>query len=229
MKSEPSIYQLYASPNTYSIGAHLLLEESGVPYRIINPRLNPSQTDEAFHQVSPHGRVPALTLPGGTSIIESSAIALHLADSLCDKQFSIDYESEERAPYLQWLFYLSSTLQPDVMLVFHPEYYFADKAQQSALVEAARKRLTNVWQVLEKQYSTKSHSAPWMFKSGPTALDFSLAPVLMWPECFPTSSNEYPALGAMLSELSERTSFKRIMPWHQRKTDDPPQRMTAGS
>ncbi len=228
MKPEPSIYQLYASPNTYSIGPHLLLEECRVPYRIINPKLEPSVTNETFHTVSPHGRVPALTMPNGTSIIESGAIALHLADTLCEMQFSIDHDSQERAPYLQWLFYLSSTLQPDVMLVFHPEYYFTDKAQQSALVEAARHRLTNVWQVLEKQYSTKTHRSSWMFECGPTALDFSLATVLMWPECFPRSTNAYPALGAMLSEISERPSFKRIMPWHQRKTEDLPQRYSVG-
>jgi len=174
MKSEPAIYTLYASPNTYSIGAHLLLEESGVPYRIINPRLNSSLTDTAFHRASPHGRVPAVILPGGTSIIES------------------------------------------------------DNARQSALVETARNRLTQVWQVLEKQYNMKNHDAPWMFKSGPTALDFSLANVLLWPECFPASPNTYPALSAMLSNMSERISFKRIMPWHQRTTDHPPQRDTPG-
>jgi len=228
MKSEPAIYQLYASPNTYSIGAHLLLEESGVPYRIINPKLNPSQNSAAFRRASPHERVPALILPGGTSIIESGAIALHLADTLCDGEFSIHIDSEDRAPYLQWLFYLTGTLQPDVMLVFHPENYFTDKTQQSTLVEAARSRLTQVWQVFEKQCSINSHDEPWMFKSGPTALDFSLANVLLWPECFPSSPNTYPALNAMLSEVSERESFKRIMPWHHRKTDDPPQRNTPG-
>ena len=229
MKPEPSIYQLYASPNTYSIGSHLLLEESGVLYHIINPRINPSLTDIAFHSASPHGRVPALILPSGTSIFESSAIALHLADTLCEQKFSIELDSVDRGPYLQWMFYLSSTLQPDVMLVFHPEFYFPDKARQMALVEAAKNRLTQVWAVLEKAYSGQNHKAPWMFESGPTALDFSLATILQWPECFPTSSQAYPALSAMLNALSMRASFKRIMPWHQRMTDELPQREIAES
>lgn len=229
MQTESSIYQLYASPNTYSIGAHLLLEESGEPYCIINPRLNPSRNDTAFRSASPHGRVPALILPDGSTLFESSAIALHLADTLCEQSFSIDSDSPHRGHYLQWLFYLSSTLQPDVMLVFHPEYYCPDKAQQVALVESAQHRLEQVWTVLDKEFSRNNHPAPWMFESGPTAFDFSLATVMLWPEVFPTSSKTYPALSTMLQALSERTSFKRVMPWHQGTADEPAQHLFVES
>jgi len=86
------LYQLYAYPNTYSIGVHLLLEEAAAPYKIINPKLDPADTDAAFYQASPHGRVPALNLPNGASMCESGAIALHLADSLANQQFSVGKE-----------------------------------------------------------------------------------------------------------------------------------------
>ena len=223
------MYHLYASPNPYSIGAHLLLEESGVPYRIINPRINPSLTDTAFHNASPHARVPALILPNASTLCESGAIALHLADSLCELKYSIHPDSVYRGRYLQWMFYLSSTLQPDVMLVFHPEFYVSDNATQTALVQSAHNRMLQVWAVLEHEYSDQEHKAPWLFESGPTAVDFSLATVLLWPECFPASSQAYPALRAMLDALSQRASFKRVIPWHQRTTDEPAQRETGES
>lgn len=159
-------------------------------------------------------------------MFESSAIALHLADSLCRQKYSIRSDSTERGRYLQWMFYLSSTLQPDVLMVFHPEHYFSDNERQAALVEAAEKRLENVWDVLEKEYSQSGGKRPWMFSTGPTAVDFSLATVLLWPECFPASSKAYPALGAMLEALSERASFKYIMPWHESLTDDVPHRLS---
>lgn len=235
MESESMMYQLYAYPNTYSVGVHLLLEEAGVPYRIINPKVEPSVTDTAFYNASPHGRVPALVLPGGSTLCESGAIALHLADSLCEQRFSIKADSLERGRYLQWLFYLSSTLQPEVMIVFHPEHYFPDSERQTALTAAAEKRLAHVWAILELEYSQQDNSqtrpqdkrCPWMFGQGPTAVDFALATVLLWPECFPGSSHDYPALEAMLKALSERESFKRIMPWHHGKTDEPPHRITV--
>ena len=228
MKSEPSIYQLYAYPNTYSIGVHLLLEESEVPYRIINPKDNPPVTDAAFYQASPHGRVPAIILPNGSTLCESGAIALYLADSLCEQKFSINADADDRGLYLQWLFYLSSTLQPDVMKIFHPEYYFSDPARQSALINAAETRLKQVWSVLENEYRQNDQS-PWMFAQGPTAVDFSLATVMLWPECFPVSSQAYPALDAMLQALSERDSFNRIMPWHHGNTSESPHRIVSES
>ncbi len=228
--SEPSLYHLYAYPNTYSIGAHLLLEESGVPYSIVNPKSNPALTDADFYSASPHGRVPAMVLPNGNTLCESGAIALHLADTLYNQKLSIKPESVDRGRYLQWLFYLSSTLQPEVMIVFHPEHYFPDNKRQAELTEAAQTRLEKIWSVLEHEYShTNNTNNPWMFSDGPTAVDFALATVLLWPECFPSSSQAYPALNAMLQALSARESFKRIMPWHQGLTDVAPSRESPAS
>lgn len=220
------MYQLYAYPNTYSMGVHLLLEETGVPYRIIDPKVNPQHTDAEFSRVSPHRRVPAIVLPNGRSMCESGAIALHLADSLCNQKFTVDTHSADRGSYLQWLFYLSSTLQPDVMIVFHPEHYFEDNERQAALIQAAQKRLARVWAVLENEYqllcNSRNRNDPWLFGASPTAVDFSLATVLLWPECFPSSSQRYPMLNAMLKALSERVSYNRIMPWHKGLIEVPP-------
>lgn len=226
------MYQLYAYPDTYSVGVQLLLEEARVPYRIVNPKRDPSLTDAVFYEASPHGRVPALTLPDGGSMCESGAIALHLADSLCDQQFSVKPDSVDRGRFLQWLFYLSSTLQPDVMVVFHPERYFQDDVRRAALVTAAEQRLAGVWAVLEKEYRHRhlanrgsgSNQQPWLFGQGPTAVDFSLATVMLWPEVYPSLSRAYPSLEAMLQAMSERESFKRIMPWHKGLTSDVPGR-----
>jgi len=217
MSSNPE-YQLYACPNTYSIGVHLLLEETAATYEIVNPKVNPSATDAAFYQASPHGRVPALILPDSRSMCESGAIALYLADTLSHRQFSVPAQSTDRVAFLQWLFYFSSTLQPDVMLVFHPEHYFSDPDRQHALTEAAVQRLEQIWVVLERQYE----NGPWMFEGGPTAVDFALATVLLWPECFATSLQSYPSLCRMLESLSQRESFKKIIPWHRGATDQVP-------
>jgi hypothetical protein len=52
---------------------------------------------------------------------------------------------------------------------------------------------------------------------------------LLWPECFPSIPQTYPALSAMLQTLSERASFKRIMPWHHGMTNELPYSVTAES
>ncbi|OED41704.1 hypothetical protein AB833_09150 [Chromatiales bacterium (ex Bugula neritina AB1)] len=219
MVSDSPVIQLYAFPDTYSIGVHLLLEEAAVPYRIVNPKLDPSQTDEAFYRASPHGRVPAIIMPDGTTLCESGAILLHLADGFSAQQFTVAADSADRGRYLQWLFYLSSTLQPEVMIIFHPEYYSDDRTIQAELTASAQTRLRQVLTVLEKQYQNRS----WMFAKGPTAVDFALANVLLWPECFSDASKRYPSLALMLDAISGRSSLKRIIQWHRGETDVPPQ------
>lgn len=203
------MYTLYAYPNTYAFGAHALLEEIGVSYTIIDPRT--ASDNVAFLHASPHGRVPALTLPDGLSICESGAIALYLADTLAEQKFTVAADHPERAAYLQWLFYLSSTLQPDVMLQFHPEHYFSKTQSQLALKAAAMDRLDDIWPVLDRQYQ----SSPWMFDERPTAIDFSLAIVLLWPECFRSGLESFPHLSRMLSELKMRSAFQRVLAWHK--------------
>lgn len=218
------MHELYAYPNTYAIGVHLLLHECGVDYRVIDVSeigtLSVDTRDEEnlatvkFKQASPHQRVPALLLSDGHSQFESGAIALHLADSMCGGKFSITADSASRPEYLQWLFYLSSTLQPEVMLQFHPEHYFDDMSTQQALKDASMQRLSKIWPVLEQRYA----AGPWMFENRPTAVDFSLANVLFWPECFPSDVSIYPNLVRTLEEMEKREACAEVLRWHRRET-----------
>lgn len=218
------MYELYAYPNTYAIGVHLLLHESGVQYQVIdvnesgalaeNPVGGAHSAATRFTALSPHQRVPALQLPDGNSMCESGAIALYLGDSLSDAQFSIEADNPNRTEYLQWLFYLSSTLQSEVMLQFHPEYYFDDPDSQDALKVASQRRLDKIWSILEARY----HRGPWMFEDRPTAVDFSLATVLLWPECFPAGTNQYPNLQKTLNAIQSREACREVIRWHKRET-----------
>ena len=220
------MYELYAYPNTYSIGVHLLLQECCVDYSIVDVSQNGALSGEhqntessaaaSFKHISPHRRVPALRLPDGSSQFESGAIALYLADSLCDGKFSIAADSTSRPEYLQWLFYLSSTLQPEVMMQFHPEQYFDDTSTQQLLKAASVQRLSKIWPILESRYA----AGPWMFENRPTAVDFSLATVLLWKECFPAGGTIYPNLGRTLQAIEKRKECEAVLRWHRRETKE---------
>ena len=217
--------ELYAYPDTYSIGCHMLLEESGVQYRVSDvsafehlPESTRNQAEAGFIEASPHRRVPALRFDNeqGNSqcLCESGAIALHLADTLSKGAFSIPTNHRDRPRYLQWLFYLSSTLQPEVMLQFHPENYFDDENLQQQLQRASMNRLEEIWSVLERQY----HNGPWMFDNRPTAVDFCLATVLLWPECYPKQLEAYPNLSTTIDAIKQRPACAHVIQWHQGKT-----------
>jgi len=207
------MYQLYCARNTYAMGAHVLLEELGVAYEICEVDLGLDQQSDDFMLASPHGRVPALRYSHG-AIFESNAIALYLTDTHADRGLSIVPDHSLRAPYLQWLFYLSSTVQPEVLIQFHPEYYFTDVATQTVFRNASMERLLAIWQILDMAYATDPDS-PWLFDQRPTAVDFCLAIQIQWSECFDDTIDRFPYLAGLLRAMKTRPAFEKVMRWHQ--------------
>ena len=165
-----------------------------------------------FRQV-PHGRVPALRHDYGT-IFESGAIAQFLADAHGNRGFNVSPVHPLRGTYLQWLFYLSSTVQPEVLIQFHPEHYFHDLSTQSALKKASMERLSRCWETINAAYNASADS-PWLLDGRLTAVDICLAIQAQWQECFAETIATYPHIDSMLREIRKRPAYCKIMHWHQ--------------
>ena len=206
------MYQLYCSPNTYAMGVHAILEEIGADYEILPVRLFTEHPDPGFLQASPHGRVPAL-VHGAGGICESGAIALFLADRHPEAGLTVAPDLPDRADFLQCLFYLSSTLQPEVLIQFHPEAYFPDRARQIALKTASMGRLDKVWQVLDAALAP----GPYFFGDRPRACDICLATQAIWPEAFSGAITDYPNVARMVASLTDRPAVARVLAWHEKE------------
>ena len=122
-------YRLYLAPNTYALTAHALLEELGLDYELRWVGIFQETPDPELLKVSPHCRVPALQ-DGDTVIFETGAVALWLAERHGDGAYLVPPGDLGRARFLQWFHYLATTLQPDVMMQFHPEAYAGDDETQ---------------------------------------------------------------------------------------------------
>lgn len=204
------MYQLYCAANTYAMGAHVLLEELGVSYEVIEVTIYADKADPEFLKASPHARVPALVHRYGT-VFESGAIAQFLTDTHPDNGLGVPFDDPDRGRFLQWLYYLSSTVQPEVMIQFHPDNYFQDLDTQRRLKSASMDRLEGIWKVLNEAY----RDGPWLVDNRPTAVDFCLAIQLQWPECFRDGISGYPNLEHMLATISRRQAYQKVMQWHQ--------------
>ncbi|MGI9319158.1 MAG: glutathione S-transferase family protein [bacterium] len=208
------MYQLYCARNTYAMGVHVLLEELGVAYQLCEVTLYSDPADPDFIEVSPHARVPALRYAGGT-IFESGAIAIYLTDRYGERGFGVATGDPDRPLFLQWMMYLSSTLQPEVLIQFHPENYFADAVQQQQLKKASMARLNNIWSVLDDAYK----DGPWIIDNRPTAVDVCLAIQAQWSINFPGSIADFPNVHRMLQTISKRRAYRQVMQWHQGSDD----------
>ena len=86
-----------------------------------------------------------------TTLFESSAICLYLADRFAEKRLAPPVGSPDREPYLQWLLFAEVTLEP-VML----EHYRS--AQLTEDKKPARARLDEVLAVIDTRLSGRRAS-----------------------------------------------------------------------
>jgi glutathione S-transferase len=101
----------HISPSRSSI-VLWMLEEIGEPYDIELLDLKKGENREpAYLAVNPMGKVPALR-HRGVVITEAAAICCYLADRFPAARLSPPIADARRGPYLKWLFYGPSCLEP---------------------------------------------------------------------------------------------------------------------
>jgi glutathione S-transferase len=102
--------RLYYMPRTRSSRVLWLLEEIGAPYD--STEIKGAHRRSAEHlRRHPLGRVPALELADGTTMFESAAICLQLADLNPDAGLIGPVGSTERALVYQWVVFAVSELE----------------------------------------------------------------------------------------------------------------------
>ena len=128
---------------------HLMLEELGVDYdtrwfNVHQPETFPSE----FEELNPNARVPVLVTPDGP-VYESAATLMVLSERHGNR-FMPHTNGPQRSRALQWLFYLMSTFQPEVLIQFHAERYFpTDEQMQQNLRAVSRRELETLWKIIE--------------------------------------------------------------------------------
>ena len=203
------MYRLYAAPNTYAMSVHAILEEVGVAYELVWVEIFTDRPDPDFLAASPHARVPALVDENG-AICEAGAIALYLAERHPDADLAIPIGDPRRGRFLQWMSYLSSSLQPDVIIQFHPEFYAADAEAQAKLKAASLQRLRRTLQTLDEALDP----GPYFFADRLTICDFGLAMQAIWPEIYPGPIDDYRNLKRLVERVTERPAVQRVLACH---------------
>lgn len=107
---------LYSWPAPNGHKVHILVEELGIPYRLVP--INITQGDQhqpGYRAINPNGKIPAIVdhapADGGAplTVFETGAILLYLADKA---QRFVPAELRPRCEVLQWLFWQVGGLGP---------------------------------------------------------------------------------------------------------------------
>jgi glutathione S-transferase len=105
------LYDYPTSPNCMKV--RILLRHLDVPHERVTVDIFRGETREAAHFArNPDGRVPALELDDGTTIAESGAILLYLAEGTS----YLPRDPVERAHVHQWMFFEQNRIEPELAL-----------------------------------------------------------------------------------------------------------------
>jgi glutathione S-transferase len=204
-------YHLYMHRNSYAMTTHLLLEELGIDYDLTWFNVHkPEEFPADFLQLNPNARVPLLITPDGP-IFESAATMMYLSEQH-GGQFMPAINDPQRGQFLQWMFYLMSTFQPEVLIQFNVERYFpADEPMQQALKSSSLHQLNILWRIIDDAFE----SGPYFLGETYSLCDMLFLMQAIWVENQPTDLARFPACRRMMQTAFVRPAVRHVIETHE--------------
>lgn len=158
----------FPTPNTWKVG--IMLEECGLPYRVVPVDITRDEQFAAdFHAISPGNKVPAIvdhdSPHGSQSVFESGAILLYLAEKT--GRF-LPPEGPERVAAFEWLFWQMGGLGPMAGQAHHFLRYAREGNDYAA--ERYTRECARLYGVLDRRLQDRT----WL------AGDYSVADMACW-------------------------------------------------
>lgn len=194
-------YTLYGAKGSGSCAAECALAEAGAEYDTVDIDLSANaQLGADYARVNPVRKIPALRLPGGAVVTESSAILLTICDRHPDCRLLPDTTSDARAQAFRWIAFCSSEIYPIVEIVDYPERFCPKGERADALRAAARERLRDRCLIIEQAIAGK----PWLSPVGFSVADLYAANLTRWDTGPEWRAANCPKLEAMVAALASR-------------------------
>jgi GSH-dependent disulfide-bond oxidoreductase len=150
---------LYSWPAPNGHKVHMLVEELGIPYRLIPIDITRGAQHEASYRlINPNGRIPAIVdhapLDGGApvTVFESGAILLYLAEK--EERF-LPAQPRARGEVLQWLFWQVGGLGP---MMGQAQHFFRYAPQPVPYgIDRYQTETRRLLQVMEERLDGREH------------------------------------------------------------------------
>lgn len=204
----------WPTPNGHKI--HIMLEETGLEYRVIPVNINKGEQFEPdFLKIAPNNRIPAMVDhdgPGGEpySLFESGAMLIYLAEKT--GRF-LPADARARYTVLQWLMFQMGNIGPMLGQAHHFRIYAKEK------IPYAVERYTNEASRLYRVVDHRLGESEWV-----GGADYSIADMAIWPwlrryERQGQRLEDYPGLERWWHTMEERPAVQRalkVLAEHQR-------------
>lgn len=196
---------LYAWPTPNGFKVSIMLEETGMNYRVIPVDIrNGDQFKPDFLKISPNNRMPAIVDtdgPGGTfySLFESGAILMYLADKA---GAFLPSDVIGRYQVIQWLMWQMGGIGPMLGQAHHFRQYAPEKLDYA--VDRYTKEANRLYGVLDKRLAEAEYMA-----GDYSIADMATFPWLRRPERQGVDIAEYPNVARWREEMMARPAVVR--------------------
>ncbi|MCC7046326.1 MAG: glutathione S-transferase N-terminal domain-containing protein [Alphaproteobacteria bacterium] len=202
------MYKLFWDPGSANMAPHAALEEIGCPYELVKVDIQKGeQRPPAYLKLNPNARVPTL-VDGDKAMFESAAIVLYLAEKHPEAKLMPPPGAPERMKFLQWLMYLTNTIQDSFILYYHPDNFFPDEPSRAALKAAGEARLEKQWSVVD---AALAENGPYLTGATFSAADLYLHMLARWSRNCARPASRYPSIARQLDLVRPRPAVRRMM------------------
>lgn len=196
----------WPTPNGHKI--HIMLEETGLAYRVIPVDIGAGdQFKPEFLRISPNNKMPAIVDPDGPggrpfALAESGAILFYLAAKT--GRF-LPQDLEKRWQVMQWVMFQMAHIGPMLGQAHHFLGYAPEKIPYA--IERYSNEAKRLYGVLERRLA----ASPYVACDEYSIADMAILPWLRFPERQGVSIEAYPQVKRWRDALLERPAVKRAL------------------
>lgn len=205
-------YVLYGCRRSGSLAVELALAEIGADYEIRDVDLElQAQSDDAYAQINPSRKIPALISPAGETLTESAAILLTLEERHPDAGLLPPAGSAERAQALRSLLFVATEIYPLVEINDYPERFAPGAESADAVREVARATWRKRWLLIEHSIA----GDPYLLPTGFCLSDIYIAVVSRWAQQDDWRIEHLPRVERLCAAVASRPATAPVWSRHR--------------
>lgn len=199
---------LYTWPTPNGHKVHIMLEETGIPYRVYPVNIGAGeQFEPSFLKISPNNKMPAMVDPDGPggkplSMFESGAMLVYLASKsgrFLPEDLAMKWST------LSWLMFQMGGVGPMLGQAHHFLGYAPEKIPYA--MDRYRNEANRLYGVIDRRLRESAYIACEEY----TIADMAIVPWLRMPERQGVDIGEYPFLKRWRDAILERPAVKRAL------------------
>ncbi|TWI29552.1 glutathione S-transferase [Mesorhizobium tianshanense] len=203
------MYKLYTRANTGGFVVEAALALAGVAFDQIDvPKSDPP--DQAFLDISPLNQVPVLILPDGSSMTESAAICILLAERHPQANLAPAVNSPGRADFLRWMIFMSSVIYSADRRFYHTDRYTADPSGMEAVKKAAVAEMDRGFAIIDAALE----GLDWLVGDQLSLADIYLVMLVAWHPQVERVPSNWPNIERLWAWLREHQVMRKLNASH---------------